>query len=124
MTRKAWVTAKPITAGPMWQRNKRGRFVLPRRTLGWTILGWTAEYLLQPDGAGPNDPAPQPLREVAKALKVPWWAPTHNAVDYMFRLGALSVAIDELRQLADIQDWGEPTMGDRPATDWVEGRHA
>lgn len=65
MTRKARTAAKPVTAGPTWQRDKRGRFVLPRRTLGWQILGWTAEYLLQPDGprAGELEERVQRLEE-------------------------------------------------------------
>lgn len=28
----------------------------PNRTLGWSILAWTAEYLLQPDGPNAGDP--------------------------------------------------------------------
>ncbi len=33
-----------------------GPTVLPERTLGWEILGWTREYLLQPDGPQAGDP--------------------------------------------------------------------
>ena len=29
---------------------------IPRRTLGWQVLGWTREYLLQPDGPNASEP--------------------------------------------------------------------
>lgn len=40
---------KPVTIGPTWERS-RGEWKLPKKTLGWDILAWTAEYLQQPDG--------------------------------------------------------------------------
>ena len=50
------ILVSPVTTGPTWQRDKRGKFVLPKHTLGWEILGWTAEYLLQPDGPNAGEP--------------------------------------------------------------------
>ena len=45
-----------VSIGPTWLRDEAGRFVLPELTLGWQILGWTAEYLLQPDGPDAGEP--------------------------------------------------------------------
>ena len=41
--------------GKTWERDKAGRFVLPRFTLGWQLLDWTYEYLRQPDGEKAGD---------------------------------------------------------------------
>ena len=35
---------------------RRGPSGIPERTLGWEILAWTAEYLLQPDGPDAGEP--------------------------------------------------------------------
>jgi hypothetical protein len=42
----------PTFLGPTWQRDSMGAWVLPKRTLGWQIAGWAAEYL-QAENAGP-----------------------------------------------------------------------
>lgn len=35
----------PNYIGPVWQRDDQGEWVLPARTLGWTILGWCSRWL-------------------------------------------------------------------------------
>ncbi|WP_420312556.1 terminase [Streptomyces sp. YS-B37] len=42
----------PTFLGPTWQRDSMGAWVLPKRTLGWQIAGWAAEYL-QAENGGP-----------------------------------------------------------------------
>ena len=36
--------------GPSWQTTPDGEWKLPKRTLGWEILGWCAQWLTTPDG--------------------------------------------------------------------------
>jgi len=76
----------PVTAGPTWQRDKKGRFVLPKHTLGWQILGWTAEYLLQPDGPQAGEPwrfTPEQARFVL------WWYAIDERGRFVYRSGML-----------------------------------
>lgn len=40
----------PVVFGPTWQTTEDGYWLLPERTLGWEILGWTAEHLKSDDG--------------------------------------------------------------------------
>jgi hypothetical protein len=42
----------PTFLGPTWQKDSLGAWVLPKRTLGWQIAGWAAEYL-QAETGGP-----------------------------------------------------------------------
>jgi len=43
---------------------------LPERTLGWTVLEWTVEYLRQPDGPE----AGQPWRFTPEQVRIVlWW---------------------------------------------------
>jgi hypothetical protein len=42
----------PTFLGPTWQKDSLGAWVLPKRTLGWQIAGWAAEYL-QAENGGP-----------------------------------------------------------------------
>jgi hypothetical protein len=53
----AQLELEPVAIGPTWQRDpKTGEWLLPERTLGWEVLGWTAEYLRQPDGPDAGEP--------------------------------------------------------------------
>ena len=79
-------TLIPVTAGPTWQRDKHGKFVLPTHTLGWDILGWTAEYLLQPDGPLAGDPW-KFTQEQARFLL--WWYAVDERGRFIYRSGML-----------------------------------
>lgn len=73
-----------------------------------------------PEGADAEDPAIRRLLDFGLSLKVPWWAPTHNALDYMVKLGAIDTAVHHLRVLSLCSDWGSPPSSpDVPATGWV-----
>ena len=76
----------PVTAGPTWQRDKHGKFVLPTHTLGWDILGWTVEYLLQPDGPLAGDPW-KFTQEQARFLL--WWYAVDERGRFIYRSGML-----------------------------------
>ena len=59
---------------------------LPARTLGWEILGWTADYLLQPDG--PN--AEQPWNFTDEQTRfVLWWYAIDESGRFLHRSGVL-----------------------------------
>ena len=76
-------TPAPITIGPTWKRNRAG-FVLPKHTLGWQILGWTADYLLQPDGPD----AGQPWKFTDEQARfVLWWYAIDAEGRFVWRYG-------------------------------------
>jgi len=80
------VTSAPVIFGPTWRRDKRGRFILPKHTLGWDILGWTAEYLLQPDGPKAGEPwhfTPEQSRFLL------WWYGINEQGGFIYRSGML-----------------------------------
>lgn len=39
-----------MTIGPVWQTDEEGNWLLPEKTLGWEVLGWCAEWLVNPEG--------------------------------------------------------------------------
>lgn len=87
----------PVTLGPTWARTKSG-WVLPKRTLGWQVLAWTAEYLRQPDG---ND-AGRPWRytdEQARFLL--WWYAVDEHGRFVYRYG----------MLRRVKGWGKDPVG-------------
>ncbi|MEU9057846.1 hypothetical protein AB0D13_02835 [Streptomyces sp. NPDC048430] len=62
----------PTFIGPTWQQDAFGRWVLPGKTLGWQIAGWSAEYLRSEDG-GPWKFTREQLRFVLH-----WYAVDEN----------------------------------------------
>src|SRR3990167_8605460 len=75
--------AQPVAIGPTWHRNRTG-FVLPKHTLGWQILGWTADYLLQPDG--PDAGRPWKFTD-EQARFLLWWYAVDAAGRFVWRYG-------------------------------------
>ena len=57
---------------------------IPRYTLGWQILGWTREYLLQPDG--PNAGEPWVFTDEQARFLLNWYA-VDNAGRFIYRYG-------------------------------------
>lgn len=51
----------PIHFGPTWRRDDQGEFVYPERTLGWQILQWVRDNLLDDEG-NPFTPSPEQSR--------------------------------------------------------------
>ena len=53
-----------------WARNPDGTWRLPRWTLGWDVIDWTADHLLTPDGPQ----AGEPWRYTAEQARLTrWW---------------------------------------------------
>lgn len=74
---------KPVTVGPTWEKS-RGQWKLPRRTLGWDILGWTAEWLQQPDG--PNAGASWRFTDEQFRFLL-WWYALDEQGKFVYRSG-------------------------------------
>ena len=77
----------PTYIGPTWQRGEDGKFVLPAKTLGWEIAGWTHHYLLDPNSDQDN---PKPWRFTNEQLRfILWWYAVDDAGDFVYRQGVL-----------------------------------
>lgn len=88
----------PVAIGPTWQRDRGGDWRLPERTLGWEILGWTAEYLRQPDGPE----AGQPWRYTDEQARfVLWWYAVDEHGRFVYRYG----------MLRRVKGWGKDPVG-------------
>lgn len=82
------VAAPPraVAIGPTWRRNEAGRFVLPRRTLGWSAIGWIEDYLLQPDGTD----AGEAFRLTDEQMRfLLWWYAIDARGRFVYRAGML-----------------------------------
>ena len=97
---------KPVSIGPTWQRTRDG-WLLPERTLGWEVLGWTAEFLRQPDGPDAGEPwryTPEQARFVL------WWYAIDEQGRFVYRSGSLRRA----------KGWGkDPVAATICATEFV-----
>lgn len=75
---------EPDYIGPTWMKDAFGRWVLPKRTLGWQIAAWCAEYLLNI-----NDPE-LPWEFTLEQLRfVLWWYAVDETGDFVYRTGVL-----------------------------------
>lgn len=73
---------EPIYHGPTWQRDENGGWKLPRRTLGWQIAGWCAEYLTDEDG--------KPWKFTMEQMRfVLWWYAVDENGEFTYRTGVL-----------------------------------
>ena len=71
---------------------------LPPLTLGWDVLAWTSEYLLQPDG----DDAGQSWRYTNEQARfVLWWYAIDEHGRFLFRRG----------MLRRLKGWGKDPLG-------------
>jgi hypothetical protein len=75
-------TYDPVLIGPTWKRGADGKFILPAHTLGWTVLGWTAQWLRHDDGT-PWRYTPEQARFVL------WWYAVDDTGRFVFRDGVL-----------------------------------
>lgn len=75
---------KHIFYGPTWQKTRKGKWKLPKRTLGWQIAAWTAEYLNNLDGSG------KPFQFTLEQLRfVLWWYAVDEHGRFVYRKGVL-----------------------------------
>jgi hypothetical protein len=74
---------EPTKIGPTWQRDpETGKWLLPKRTLGWQIAGWCAEYL-RADKGGPWKFTREQLRFIL------WWYAVDDDGRFLNRTGVL-----------------------------------
>lgn len=121
----------PVSVGPTWRRDEDGNFMLPKHTLGWQILGWTADYLQHPDGPD----AGKPWRFTDEQARfVLWWFAIDDRGRFLYRAGmyrrmkghgkdpvAAVLAAVEFVGPSRFGEWrrGEPIAVSRPAA-WVQ----
>lgn len=77
---------EPVAVGPTWQRREDGSWLLPERTLGWEVLAWTAEMLLQPDGP---DAGRSWRYTPEQARFILWWYAVDEHGRFLYRYGML-----------------------------------
>ena len=72
-----------VYIGPTWQRHPlTGKWLLPEKTLGWQIAGWTAEFLKAETGG--------PWRFTLEQLRfVLWWYAVDENGRFTSRKGVL-----------------------------------
>jgi len=91
-------TVEPIAIGPTWQRDKNGEWIIPERTLGWEVLGWTSTYLRQPDG----DDAGRPWNYTDEQMRfILWWYAVDENGRFVYRSG----------MLRRVKGWGKDPVG-------------
>lgn len=88
----------PVAIGPTWRRDKDGNWLLPKLTLGWDVLAWTAEYLKQPDGPDAGN-AWRYTPEQARFIL--WWFAVDDAGRFIYRSG----------MLRRVKGWGKDPVG-------------
>lgn len=87
-----------VVHGPTWQTDDVGEWLLPELTLGWQVLGWTAEWLTQPDGPDAGQPwqfTPEQARFVL------WWYAVDERGRWLYRTGTLR----------RMKGWGKDPVG-------------
>ncbi len=83
----------PKLIGPSWQIDKRGRWVLPQRTIGWDVLGFCSNWL-DLDG--------EPWRfTLEQARIVLWWYALDETGRFLFDDGVLQ----------RLKGWGKDPLG-------------
>lgn len=92
-------TVEPVAIGPTWKRDpKTGAWILPERTLGWQVLGWTSEYLRLPDGPDAGSPW---VYTDEQARFVLWWFAIDETGRFIYRSG----------MLRRVKGWGKDPLG-------------
>ncbi len=87
-----------VAIGPTWKKDSRGSWLLPERTLGWEILGWTHEYLRQPDGPDAGQPW---VYTDEQARFILWWYALDEIGRFLYRSG----------MLRRVKGWGKDPVG-------------
>jgi hypothetical protein len=85
---------QPSAIGPTWQRTPDGFWLLPERTLGWSVLGWTGAWLQHRRGV--------PWRyTLEQARFVLHWFALDDEGDFLYRDGVLQ----------RLKGWGKDPVG-------------
>jgi hypothetical protein len=72
--------------GPTWRRKREGGWHVPEKTLGWQLINWLAEYVLQP--AGPRA-GQEFLPTLEQARFILWWYAVDDSGRFVYRSGLL-----------------------------------
>lgn len=86
MSTGAASVADPVKVGPTWERLSDGRWNLPELTLGWQVIEWADEHLLQPDGPDAGEKWKW-TDEQARLLL--WWYAVDGDGRFVYRRGTL-----------------------------------
>jgi phage terminase large subunit-like protein len=124
------VSASPETVGPTWQRSADG-WHLPEHTLGWQVINWASDTLLQPDGPKAGDPWDWTNEQMRFLL---WWYAVDGTGRFSYRRAVLrrlkgwgkdpfAAALSAVEFLGPCRfagwDAGEPVAMAHPAP-WVQ----
>lgn len=82
LTKQEIAALKPVYLGPTWAKDERGNWILPKRTLGWEITRWCAEFLQNEDG----NPWQFTLEQLRWLL---WWYAVDEDGRFVYRQGVL-----------------------------------
>jgi len=75
----------PVVIGPTWTRKSNGKFVLPKKSLGYYLAAaWAPRWLRQPDGPLAGDPW-HFTDEQGRFLA--WWYAVDDAGRFLYRSG-------------------------------------
>jgi hypothetical protein len=80
--------ADPILVGPSWAKNPDGSWYMPdeKMTLGWAVVEWAEEMLLQPDGPDAGETWKWTLEQLRLLL---WWYAVDEQGRFIYRRGTL-----------------------------------
>lgn len=75
-----------VAVGPTWTPSDKGGYVLPDKTLGWDVIRWAGENLVQPDGP---DAGADWKWTPEQARLLLWWYAVDADGRFVFRRGSL-----------------------------------
>lgn len=76
----------PWKVGPTWETDEEGKFILPKHTLGWSVINWMFKNLLTPGGPHAGEPF-MPTLEQARFIV--WWYAVDENGRFAYRQGVL-----------------------------------
>lgn len=76
----------PWKVGPTWETDEEGKFILPKHTLGWSVINWMFKNLLTPGGPHAGEPF-MPTLEQARFIV--WWYAVDENGRFAYRQGIL-----------------------------------
>lgn len=76
----------PVSVGPSWATDGAGQYLLPTKTLGWDVIRWAGQHLVQPDGP---DAGSDWRWTPEQARLLLWWYAVDDAGRFVYRRGSL-----------------------------------
>lgn len=86
MSTAAALELDAVTIGPSWAKSEDGKWSLPTLTLGWDVIQWADDNLLQPDGPDAGEKW-RWTDEQARLLL--WWYAVDDQGRFVYRRGTL-----------------------------------